>query len=136
MKVLKRTRSLCNVCLSEIPAEIIEKNNKVYIKKYCNQHGKFTVLLEKDAYFYKRVIHKTYPEKRTHFKNVMIPVTHECNLNCKFCYLPKRVCKEITSEEIKSFIVSLDDKVRYRPLTFSSMALDISRTKKEEYAEP
>ncbi len=39
-------------------------------------------------------------------------------------------------EEIRSFIVSLDDKVRYRPLTFSSLALYLSRTKEEEHAEP
>ena len=39
-------------------------------------------------------------------------------------------------ERIESFIVSLDDKVRYRPLTFSLLAQDISRTKEEEDAEP
>jgi DNA-binding Lrp family transcriptional regulator len=36
---------------------------------------------------------------------------------------------------IQSFKVSLDDKVRYRPLTFSSLAQDISQTK-QEAAEP
>jgi len=39
-------------------------------------------------------------------------------------------------EKIESFMVSLDDKVRYRPLTFSLLAQDISRTKEEEGAEP
>ena len=38
----------------------------------------------------------------------------------------------LSIEEVKGFIVSLDDEVRYRPLTFSSLAQDISRTKEEE----
>lgn len=109
MELLKKTQSLCPVCLSRIDAEIIEKNGKVYINKNCTEHGNFAVLLEKDASFYKRVIHKTY-QKRTHFNTLMIPVTHQCNLNCTFCYLPKRDSAELTSEEIKNIIKNFKGK--------------------------
>ena len=39
-------------------------------------------------------------------------------------------------EKIESFIVNLDDKVRYRPLTYSFLAQEISQTKEKEGAEP
>lgn len=113
MQILKKTRSLCPVCLSEIDAEIVEKENKVYMNKNCEKHGSFTTLLEKNVSFYKRVMHATY-DKRTNFNRIMIPITHKCNLNCTFCYLPKRDSKELTIEEIKNIIKNFKgERVRF-----------------------
>ena len=41
MKILKETQSLCPECLKTLDATIFEKDNVVYIKKKCLEHGFF-----------------------------------------------------------------------------------------------
>jgi uncharacterized radical SAM superfamily Fe-S cluster-containing enzyme len=42
-QIVRTTTSLCPECLKNIPAEIIldKKENKVYMKKSCKEHGDF-----------------------------------------------------------------------------------------------
>jgi len=39
MKLLKKTNSLCPECLKVIPADLVEENGQVLIKKTCPDHG-------------------------------------------------------------------------------------------------
>jgi len=45
----RTTRSLCPVCKKQISAEIKKEGFNVYLHKNCPEHGKFRVLISKDA---------------------------------------------------------------------------------------
>jgi MoaA/NifB/PqqE/SkfB family radical SAM enzyme len=102
MKIIKTTRSVCPVCLSNISATVVEKNNKVYMQKECPQHGKFEGLVERDVEFYKKTMNKK--KENMPYSTVVVPITHRCNLNCKFCYVPNRKLKDKSLESMKNEI--------------------------------
>ena len=102
------TTSICKECLKTIPAKIILKENKVYLKKSCQTHGEQEELLEEDQeYFLKRreydkpgTISKTQtkinkgcpfdcglcPAHDQHTCIGLIEVTNNCDLKCPICY--------------------------------------------------
>jgi len=113
IKVLKKTKSICPICLIETDAKIIEKNNKVYMVKECTEHGKFTALLEKSVEFYKKTMNKYPVGGKERIVNLMIPFTHKCNLNCNFCWLPQRDREDFPIGFLKKIISNFDsDTVR------------------------
>lgn len=104
MEVLKHeTKSLCPECFKEISAKIIEKQGKAYMLKECPKHGRFSILLEKDAKFYRLVMNSDF-EKDHVFNKIDLPVSFSCNLNCNICYAPQRNIQEIPSDELKDLI--------------------------------
>lgn len=109
-ELLSETESLCPQCLSRISAKRIAENGSVYLKKVCQRHGTFKVLLW-------RGVNKEYidwgkdsqpavgPQKRTtevdmgcpydcglcpeHRANtctLVMEVTQRCNLFCPVCF--------------------------------------------------
>ncbi len=91
--LLKRTRSLCPVCLKEIDAEIREINDEIIMLKECKTHGRFSGLIERDTDFYRKTMNrKKIRNKLIH--TYLITVTHRCNLRCSFCYVPNRTRKD------------------------------------------
>lgn len=46
---LKSTTSRCPRCLGEVPAEVVERDGLVFMRKTCPQHGRFEVQLASDA---------------------------------------------------------------------------------------
>lgn len=46
------TRSLCSQCRRVIDAQILLRDNKVYMRKRCPEHGSFEVLVYGDAQAY------------------------------------------------------------------------------------
>ncbi|MEM4267569.1 MAG: hypothetical protein QXK37_01930, partial [Candidatus Woesearchaeota archaeon] len=103
---IKETRSICPVCFKEIDAVVVEKSNAVYIKKRCSSHGVFFSLLEKNADFYKKLMTTKYnlnKENKKSYKSFMFPLTSDCNMNCDFCYNPKKQ-KPMKITEVISFI--------------------------------
>jgi pyruvate-formate lyase-activating enzyme len=104
MQIIKdRTYSLCDVCGKEVPAIIYEEDGRVYLRKTCGDHGDFTGLVEKDAEYYKRVVH-TKPQKLSPFSTLVVPVTHRCNLNCKYCYAPHMDRADMRLNEFEKII--------------------------------
>lgn len=102
------TNSLCNECMKVVPAKIVFKDNKVYILKFCAEHGEQLELLEHDVEYYK---HKrdfdkagTITKTQTEIKNGcpydcglcpnhdqhscinLIEITNKCNMCCNTCY--------------------------------------------------
>ena len=115
-KYYRKTVSICPECLQRIPAEIIEENDEIWMKKTCPEHGFFKDKLSSLARYY----------KWTHFGNenwsfdkngeanppdvqfsdprgcpyncglcpdhlstcclALIDLTNRCNFNCNFCY--------------------------------------------------
>ena len=43
------TRSICPTCRQTIDAQIVIRNNKVYMRKRCPDHGPFEALVYGDA---------------------------------------------------------------------------------------
>ncbi len=102
------TESICPKCLARIPAKIIYKDNKVFLKKFCKVHGEQLELYEEDIEYYETkkgfdkpgTISKTQtkinrgcpfdcglcPDHDQHTCIGLIEVTNKCNLNCPTCY--------------------------------------------------
>jgi len=106
LKFIKKTTSVCPECLDVIDAEILEKEGGIWMHKECKSHGKFQGLIEKDPIFYKKTMNL---EK---VKNKLVPqinvaITHQCNLNCNFCYLPNRNREDMSLDRLKQLVNKL-----------------------------
>jgi len=105
MEILKeKTKSICPQCFQELDARVIQDNNSVFLEKECPQHGRFKILIEKDAEFYKRLMHKEFRKEKIPFKQLALPVTYQCNLHCPMCYEPDRESKEVSIEKFTTTI--------------------------------
>lgn len=106
---LSRTTSLCIVCKQGIPAEIVEADGRIMMRKRCPRHGPQEVMLASDAAWYHRTLafgavlkppaHVKNEVRtgcpydcgacRSHQQSVylpVIPITSACNLDCPICY--------------------------------------------------
>jgi uncharacterized radical SAM superfamily Fe-S cluster-containing enzyme len=102
------TKSLCPECLCLVPAKITTDGIKVYMEKYCKEHGKFEVLLWSDLDLYMRALRFSRPgaPAKPHVENAVrgcpfdcglcpahkqhtclaiLEVTNACNLICPIC---------------------------------------------------
>ncbi|MBV4418147.1 radical SAM protein [Clostridium tyrobutyricum] len=106
--LISETESICPCCLKKISAKKILKHNKVYMEKYCHEHGKFTTIIwdgsiplnswvrnKKRAYinYPNTTVNKGCPydcglcsEHRQNTCTGLIEVTQKCNLKCRFCF--------------------------------------------------
>jgi len=104
MKILKpKTKSLCPECFKEIYAKVVEKQGKAYMVKECPEHGRFSILIEEDAKFYRLTMNNDF-NKCMAFNKLDLPASFSCNLNCNICYAPQRNLQEIPSNELKGLI--------------------------------
>ncbi len=85
-KVLKTTLSVCPQCFKVIPAVVYEKDNVVYIAKYCPEHGKFEDVYWSDAELYKQFAEYDMPEYiGTGLENPRTKVEKGCPFDCGIC---------------------------------------------------
>lgn len=106
--ILETTTSLCPLCMKRVDAKIIRKDEKIYILKYCFEHGEQLEILEEDAEWYEKRNAYTKPgtlskiqtkrekgcpfdcglcpEHEQHTCNALIEVTRACDLGCPVCY--------------------------------------------------
>lgn len=109
-EVIRKTRSLCPICLTRIPAERVAENGNIYLEKSCIEHGSFrTIIWRRDAKHYQdwtegseRASGPLYsltpvdegcpydcglcPEHWTRACTTIIEVTLRCNLKCPVCF--------------------------------------------------
>lgn len=102
--------SICTQCLRRVEAKILIKDDKVYLDKWCMQHGTERVLIADDAAYYRRAreVFIKPPEMPRHFATPMkygcpydcglcpdhmqhsclaiVEITDHCNLRCPICY--------------------------------------------------
>ena len=83
---LKKVRSVCPICLANINADVIVKNDKVFLSKKCHKHGKFESLHIWDEPWYYKKIEKLFRNKNTGPNGILIDLTLRCNLRCPFCF--------------------------------------------------
>jgi len=111
MNVLDKIESVCPACFQEgtikkIDAEIIEKDNKVWIRKTCEKHGSFEDIYFGDVNLYKKwmqykVTGTDSPDVKTSLfddpalydihksQSVLtnLLVTNRCDLRCSYCFM-------------------------------------------------
>ena len=123
---LEFTNSLCKHCLKIVPAKIILDDGKIFIVKYCPDHGQQIELLEENAAYHlsKRNYDKPgntmkiqtevklgcpydcgiCPQHDQHACIGLIEVTTRCNLNCPLCYASAGEGKLLSLETIGKMI--------------------------------
>ena len=103
------TRSLCPTCLKVIDAQIFLRENKVYMRKRCPEHGPVEALIFGDAQLYVDIQRYNKPgtlpqqfgsevrrgcphdcglcpDHQQHACSGIIEVTNACNLDCPLCF--------------------------------------------------
>jgi uncharacterized radical SAM superfamily Fe-S cluster-containing enzyme len=126
------TRSICPDCRKVIDAQIILRDNKVYMRKHCPQCGSFEALVYADAEAYtafgklnkpgtiplahgSEILHGCpydcglCPDHQQHTCLGIIEVNSGCNMDCPLCFSEARPGFNLTMEEVDQM---LDDLVR------------------------
>lgn len=104
------TNSVCSHCLRRVEAKILIKDEKVFLEKWCPEHGWERTLIADDADYYRlcREVYVKPPEMPERFNTAMrrgcpwdcglcpdhmqhscvsvVEITETCNLRCPVCY--------------------------------------------------
>src|SRR5207249_11247764 len=105
---LGTTRSLCPHCRRVVDAKIVTRNNRVYFRKHCPEHGTIEDFVCSDVAYYDRhefsqparapLAYGTEsqrgcpfdcglcPEHEQHTCVALVEVTSGCNLKCPMCF--------------------------------------------------
>ena len=104
----KHTTSTCPECLALVQTRVLIKDNKVYFKKFCQEHGESIALVEEDADYYINAYRFSRPgtmplefstevsagcpsdcglcpDHEQHTCVPIIEITDYCNLACPVC---------------------------------------------------
>jgi len=85
MKLIKKTRSMCNTCLKTIPAATYQKGNRIFLKKECPEHDKSShEHIWNDPEIYKGL--SRIKALGGESDNAAAVLTYKCNMNCPVCY--------------------------------------------------
>ncbi|MCP4137378.1 MAG: radical SAM protein [bacterium] len=130
MKVYSHTMALCAECSEKIQAKIIEKDDKIFMKKFCPEHGVSEVLISSDAEWYRESRFYIKPKQDpletcvTEFKGCpdscgscpehlqhaclpVIEINNACNLNCPVCLKNLDSSFLLSRDEFKHILDSL-----------------------------
>jgi len=126
------TRSICPHCRKVIDAQVILRNNKVYMRKRCPECGPFEALIYADAEAYTSFVKYNKPgtiplargtetrdgcpydcglcpDHQQHTCLGIIEVNSNCNMNCPLCFSDARPGFSLALEEVEQM---LDDLLR------------------------
>jgi uncharacterized radical SAM superfamily Fe-S cluster-containing enzyme len=102
--------SICSTCLARVEAKILLKDDKVFLEKWCPEHGRERVLIADDAAYYRKArelfikapeMPRRFnteqrwgcpydcglcPEHMQHSCLSLVEITDHCNLRCPICY--------------------------------------------------
>jgi 7,8-dihydro-6-hydroxymethylpterin dimethyltransferase len=129
-KIYSHTLSLCNLCKQKINARIIEKNEKVFMEKFCPEHGFSETLISTDVNWYEQSRSYVKPGQvpllynQSEFKGCpdscgfceqhqqhaclpVIEINSQCNISCPVCLKGKSVNYQMTIDEFEDIIDNL-----------------------------
>lgn len=121
------TRSICPTCKRVIDGQVILRNNKVYMRKRCPEHGWFEGLVSSDAEMYvaSAAFNKPgtlplqfgaevkdgcpldcgiCPEHKQHTCLALIEVNSHCNLNCPICFADAQHGFSLSLEQVERML--------------------------------
>jgi len=121
------TRSICPVCRRVIDAQVLLRDNKVYMQKRCPEHGPFEALIYADAEAYVAsarfnkpgTIPLKYstevvlgcphdcglcPDHQQHACLGIIEVNSACNMDCPLCFAEAGSGFNLTLEEVEGIL--------------------------------
>jgi uncharacterized radical SAM superfamily Fe-S cluster-containing enzyme len=121
------TRSICPECRQVIDAHILLRDNKVYMRKRCPEHGHFEALVYGDAQAYMSqarfnkpgtnplqfatgVVHGCphdcglCPDHQQHACLGIIEVNSACNMDCPLCYADAGAGYNLTLSEVEAIL--------------------------------
>lgn len=122
----EHTTSLCSTCKKPLNAKIIFKDESVYIRKYCLEHGVHDELLERDKTYFLRK--RQYDKPSTMIKHDhemkkgcphdcglcpqhdqhtcigLIEITQRCNMACSMCYADSEKTSDLSLAEIEAMM--------------------------------
>jgi hypothetical protein len=123
---IESTVSLCPKCLKRVDAKIILRGNKIFLLKYCSEHGEQEEILEENAEYYlgrmaytkPGTVSKTQterknncpfdcglcPEHEQHTCIGLIEVTDKCDLKCPLCYAKSGEGEPLALEKIDKML--------------------------------
>jgi uncharacterized radical SAM superfamily Fe-S cluster-containing enzyme len=133
MNTIEKTESICPECLKLLPADIFERDGKVFIKKKCPRHGSFEDLYWGSYEMYNRakkfardgrgIKNPTVKgrikcpfdcglcsEHKSHTALANIAVTNRCDLRCWYCFFFAQkmgYVYEPTKEQIREMVKNL-----------------------------
>src|SRR5262245_41145821 len=95
--IIKHTTSLCPHCRRQVAAEVYELDGKVYLRKRCDEHGEFDVLINSDRRLYYESCgagcacqttpgHSDAIIEKAATCIALIEIVETCNLRCPTCY--------------------------------------------------
>jgi hypothetical protein len=102
-EILRRTRSVCPVCLRRVPAERVRIGREVHLRKVCPDHGRFQAVvwrghLDLEAWLGNVEAEPLAdapdcpnacglcPDHRQGTCCVVLEVTGRCDLGCRYCF--------------------------------------------------
>ncbi|MGH2478142.1 MAG: radical SAM protein, partial [Ktedonobacteraceae bacterium] len=121
------TRSICPQCRRVIDAQILLRDNQVYMRKRCPEHGVFEALIYGDAQAYTAsarfnkpgTLPLTYtteiaqgcpydcglcPDHQQHACLGIIEVNSACNMDCPLCFANAGAGFNLTLEEVEGIL--------------------------------
>ena len=121
------TRSICPECKTVIDAQIILRDNKVYMRKRCPEHGWFEAIISSDAEMYVNSVKFNKPgtiplefstevkdgcpldcglcpEHKQHICLALIEVNTACNLNCPVCFANAGIGFSLTMGQVERML--------------------------------
>ena len=87
VEVLRKTRSVCPICVEPIDAVVAQIGDEIYLVKTCPDHGEARVLLSRDPGYF-RDLHDFFFDvmpRTTPQRDFIIRLTERCNLDCPIC---------------------------------------------------
>jgi len=86
-KLVRVTQSICPYCQRLLPAVIIERGEKIYIRRTCPEHGSIEELYFGDAKLYHRFQSMAYEGRGS--RAVYVDLQAPCPFNCGLCPMHK-----------------------------------------------
>jgi len=130
MNTLGITQSVCKECKKIIPAKLIDRDNRVYMRKFCKEHGEHEVVIHSDTEEYQHTRHfvkpawiplefagdssKPCPEgcgfcdrHEQHLCMPIVEITSRCDLDCPICIASAGKDQDLSENEFETILKSL-----------------------------
>src|SRR3990172_12336296 len=82
-EILRRTRTICPVCLRRVNGIITTEDERLYLERSCKEHGKFKALIWNNSTHYKLWLKKK--KNRPNVKKWNIAEYRGCPYDCGVC---------------------------------------------------